>query len=261
MRRQSRFVVVGAWLLALGCLGAGAGCDSTGVGNPGQVDLAVSADPVEEPTPGVDGGVVDPVKPALLNAVVVVDEIRLVPCPGQGATPVVFPGPLAIDLVAGTVYPARPAPRRARGAYCGLEAPLGEARRPAEIAGASVFFKARRRDGVEVLLFASVRGTLRVVGRGAAMTVPDDGARWVWGMRPAQWVMGSEVDTLTPVLVNGRPIVVIDADRLPLLFEAIRARLGGVSALFLDEDGDGRLDVEERRPDNVIGDGSPQIDP
>jgi len=73
--------------------------------------------------------------------------------------------------------------------------------------------------------------------------------------------MAMETEPLPTVDVNGRPTVVIDADRFPLLFATIRMRLGGISALFHDEDGNGRLDPAERRPDNVIGDGSPQIDP
>jgi hypothetical protein len=43
-----------------------------------------------------------------------------------------------------------------------------------------------------------------------------------------------------------RRIVRIEVNRHPLLFAAIRARLAGESGLFLDRNGNGRLDAAER---------------
>jgi hypothetical protein len=261
----------GLHALALAVLAAWAaavlsGCDSTGVGNPAQVDLAVTADPSDPPA--ADGGVGDDGGTSsgsgdistLESAVVVVTEIRLLPC--SGGLPAVFRGPFAVDLVAGTILPARPQPVTVDDPdICGLEAPLGEARHPAALAGKSVFFKGTRPDGVEFLLYASVQGTLRVRARGDLMHVPPGGAHWVWGMRPQHWVMKDELASAPTVLIAGKPMVVIDIDRLPLVYDAIRRRIGGLSALYLDRNANHLLDADERTDSNVIGDGTPQIDP
>ncbi|MBK6848101.1 MAG: hypothetical protein IPG96_11400 [Proteobacteria bacterium] len=138
-------------LLLLPLLPLLAACSSTGVGNPGQVTLAIaSADepPSPAPTPEPESG-------ALLRAVVVLAELRLVPCT-VGDPPLRFPGPFVADLVAGTLVP-RPPPLEAMGSYCGLEAPLAPALRPASLAGRSVLLHGRRADGVEVLLYAALR--------------------------------------------------------------------------------------------------------
>jgi hypothetical protein len=235
-------------LIALGL----AACDSTGVGNPGTVSLAVVADDTPAPDAGAGS------EPMLLDAIVVVEAIRLVHCDGGAAT---MMGPFAVNLVTGEVNPDRPRPVPAGGEYCGLEAPLGEAVRPASIAGRSVFFHGRRTDGTEFYLFASVEGTLRVRARSGKMTVPAGGASWLWGLRPRRWTSRDEIDTLPTVMQGDRNVVLINADRHPALFDAIRRRLGGLSALYDDANGNGLLDDDERTDENVIGDGSSDVDP
>lgn len=243
-------------LLLLPLLPLLAACSSTGVGNPGQVTLAIaSADepPSPAPTPEPESG-------ALLRAVVVLAELRLVPCT-VGDPPLRFPGPFVADLVAGTLVP-RPPPLEAMGSYCGLEAPLAPALRPASLAGRSVLLHGRRADGVEVLLYAALRGTLRARARSGRMEVGAAGAHWLWGLRPARWIERDELLAAPRTsLGDGRRFIVLDADRLPLLLEQVRRRLGGASTVYQDPDGDGRLSPAERAEENIVGEGSTEVDP
>lgn len=233
-----------------------AACSSTGVGNPGQVTLAiVSADeaPSTPVTTESESGV-------LLRAVVVLAELRLVPCAAD-APPLRFPGPFLADLVAGTLSP-QPPPLAATGSYCRLEAPLAAASRPAALAGRSVLLHGRRADGVEVLLYAALSGTLRANARVGALEVSAEGVRWLWGLRPARWVERNELAAAPRTsLRDGRRFVVLDADRLPLLLEQVRRRLGGASTVYNDADGDGRLSPTERAEENIVADGSTEVDP
>jgi hypothetical protein len=57
---------------------------------------------------------------------------------------------------------------------------------------------------------------------------------------------------------GGVPAVVIDADRHPVLYAALRRRIAGRSTLYLDKNHDGKLDREDR--DAIVGDGSDDPD-
>jgi hypothetical protein len=226
-----RFIELRA--LALLVAAASVGCSSTGVGNPfveqGQLELAVVAG---QPSTSEDDGDALPGS-ALEHAVLVLANIQWLPC-DEDLAPVVEPGPFVIDLVSGETRPAIPVFDAPDGGVCGFDAPLGPARDVAELAGRSLFFSGVRDDGVRFLLFADMRATLSVRSR--------DGESWamrglerplVWEMQPRRWARRADLSAAEPSAWAGdRRIIRIDANRHPLLYALIRARLGSESRLL-----------------------------
>ena len=124
-----------------------------------------------------------------------------------------------------------------------------------EVLGRSLWFAGTRADGVRFVLFADLRATLRVrAGRGQSWGSDGAGAL-LWAMRPRRWAAARELDEAEATTSEGRRTIVIDADRHPLLFALIRARLGSQSALFFDRDGNGVLDPSDRSA-GAIGSGT-----
>jgi hypothetical protein len=245
-----------AWLGLAAVALVAAGCNSTGVGNPAPVTLSLtSADATTDPpTPPPEAG-------ELLAAVVVVEQLRVLPCDPQ-ATPSVLPGPFAIDLVAGRVSPDQPEPVLIEaGSYCGIEAPLSRRFAAAGLAERSVLLHGRRIDGTEVLLFSALEATLRLRARPDRMEVGERGASWLWGLRPTMWVAPSALGGAPlRTLADGRRFIVIDADRLPRVLEAIRQRISETSALFQDTNDNGLLDPDEQVESNIVADGSSDVE-
>lgn len=261
-RTQLRTIASLAALLLSPLLSA---CSSTGVGNPGAtgtLSLAIVGDELDgdEPTGetgnGSDAGAapVDTVTPlprgSLERAMLVLGSLRWLPC-DETAPVITQSGPFLIDLIAGETRPPLPSFDVPVGGLCGFEAPLAPARGTAEILGRSLWFSGTRADGVRFVLFADMRATLRVrAARGQAWGV--DGERGdgeqalLWAMRPRRWAAARELDEAETTASDGRRTLVIDADRHPLLFALIRARLASQSALFFDRDGNGALDPSDR---------------
>jgi hypothetical protein len=239
-----------------------AGCNSTGVGNPatpGELELGLVSDDNPEP----DASDVDETLPrgAVAKAVLGIAELRLLPCETT-LEPSVVPGPFVLDLVAQTFEPA-PAPAAVPpGGFCGVDAPLEAAKRPAWLAGSSLLYSGVRADGVPFLLFASVAGTLKLRAR-PGMSWPRDrvegsgetgSAHLFWAFRPHRWITPRELDAMEPyVYGDGRRIILIDVDRAPLLYRAIVSRLAGRSGLYEDANGDGRIDPRELTLDHWVG--------
>lgn len=210
-----------------------AGCGSTGVGNPygenGQLELSLLA--ADEVDAGAGDAEALP-RSALERAVLVLARIEWLPCDDAGE-PVVQEGPFVVDLTAGMTRPEIPAVDVPDGGLCGFDAPLGPAREAGELGGRSLFFAGTRDDGVRFLLLADMRARLRVRS-------PDDQS-WAtlgerralrWQMRPRRWLRRAELDDAMPSGTGDEPrIILIDVDRHPLLYAAIRARLGSESVL------------------------------
>lgn len=250
-------------------------CSSTGVGNPGAttgtLSLAIVGDELEDELDGAapsEGGAADAgATPAeaplprgsLERAVLVIGSVRWLPC--DGAAPVITQsGPFIIDLIGGETRPPLPRFDVPEGGLCGFEAPLAPARGSSEsmgreILGRSLWFSGTRADGVRFVLFADMRATLRVrAARGQSWGGEGDGAL-LWAMRPRRWAAARELDEAETTAGEGGRTLVIDADRHPLLFALIRARLGSQSAMFFDRDANGALDPSERS-EGEIGSGT-----
>jgi hypothetical protein len=246
-------------------------CGSTGVGNPsipetGTLSLAIvsddelddaiakpalSGDAAAEPIGEPESLPVEPLpRAALQRAVLVLGSVRWIPC-NESAPVVTQSGPFLVDLIAGETRPALPEFTVPVGGLCGFEAPLAPARASAEFVGRSLLFSGVRADGVRFVLFANMRGTLRLrAGRDQSWGGGDDQSL-LWAMRPRRWAAARELEAAETVDSDGQRTLVIDADRHPLLWALIRARLAAQSRMFFDRDQDGVLDADERSEGQV----------
>jgi hypothetical protein len=252
-------------------------CGSTGVGNPGPagvdtgtLSLAIVSDD-DDTAPEASAATTAPVasadapdgstpveplpRGAVERAVLVLGSVRWLPC--DDSQPVITQsGPFLVDLIAGTTRPALPAFDVPSGGICGFDAPLAPARDSAEFLGRSLLFSGTRADGVRFLLFANMRATLRVrAPRGQVWGGAKEDQTLLWAMRPRRWAAAQELDNEATGDADGPRTLVIDADRHPLLFALIRARLAAQSAMFFDRDHNGVLDAEDRS-DGEVGTGT-----
>lgn len=249
-------------LASLVCLlSATIGCNSTGVGNPPRSDtvsMAIVADDESEGVPSeTDGGAEgESLSQGSLNhAVLVLDSIRWRAC--TDATLItVSEGPFLVDLITGESRPPLPDVATPPGGFCGFDAPLSTAARSADLSGRSLFFSGVRADGVPFLLFSEMRAVLRVrAASGQSWGNQNAPLAVLWAMRPRSWTSRMELADARVSAWGERRAIVIDIDRNPLLYALIRARLAGLSQLFVDQDADGFLDAEDRAA--TIGAGDP----
>jgi hypothetical protein len=272
------------------------GCGSTGVGNPETepISLALVSDDDVEPTGEVDaaaamdaGGDIDgaidagaDAEPAMdagpdaelvldagadlprdsvVHAVVVLGELRWLPCDARRA-PVVVPGPFVVDLKVPRAMPKIATVQAPPGGFCGLDAPLAPAQAPAALSGKSLFFDGFRSDGVFFLLYANMAATLRMRPRPGVVWSGKDTPAVLWAMRPRRWLHAAELAGAETSPWDGRPrAIIIDINRHPALYLAVRARLAGRSTLYFDKNGNGLLDPEER-VNAIIGEGTDNAD-
>lgn len=283
---RSRFVALAGWFAC-----AGVACTSTGVGNPGVSSLQLSivndnADSVDagvEPSDGggsggvgADAGLADaaagatsdagatgttePSLPqaAIAHAIVVLGELRFQPCDPSVGTVFTASGPFVVDLKEKTTTPELPIIDGTPSGYCGIDAPLAPASSPAALVGKSVFFDGYRADGTFFLVYANMVGTLRLRATpGTAWQGTSKPPLFFWALRPRRWLAPSELDSaeVTAYDTHQRAIV-IDVDRHPALYLAIRMRLAGVSTLYADANGDGVFDDADRKAVVGLGDGN-----
>jgi len=177
--------------------------------------------------------------------VLVLGSVRWIPC-AAAAEVVTQSGPFLVDLLSGVTRPPLPSLRVPPGGMCGFEAPLAPARDSAELLGRSLLFSGERADGVRFVLFANMRATLRVRATRGQAWAGDGDLALLWALRPRRWAAAQELANETPSDSAGQRTLVIDADRHPLLFALIRARLASQSGMFLDQDGNGVLDAADR---------------
>lgn len=236
-------------------------CNSTGVGNPPHASVSlelVSDDHVEPETDGA-GAVVLP-EGVVTHAVLAFGEIRWLACAGTGGD-VVIEGPVIVDLVTHRVEPSLPTVDVPSGGFCGIDAILAPVAESSALGGRSILFSGVRADGVAFILFADMRGTLRMRPRVDVDWDFEGAGEVLWALRPRRWVEESalnEADAET--LGDAQRVVAIDVERHPALYQAIRARLAGASTLHLDLNDNGVLDPDEYDDSAWIGTGVPSLD-
>jgi hypothetical protein len=234
------------------------GCSSTGVGNPAPISSLSLALAIVDDTQD-QGNDQDLPQGAIRDAIVVLGELAFQPCDaGQGAA-YTASGPFIVDLENGTTSPQLPAIPGTPGGYCGIDAPLAPAA-SAALAGRSLFFDGQRADGTPFIVYANMHGTLRLRATpGATWLGLDTPPVFFWALRPRRWLAKSELDDadVTPY-DNQQRAIVIDANRHPALFLAIRARLAGASTLYADANGDGVFNDSDRA--SVVGQGLDNAD-
>ncbi len=272
-------------LALLGCALALSACGSTGVGNPVEdqtLALGITVDD-EHATPAPDAALAadaaaaaeddggseatdagsgapatDAALPrgAVLDAVLVLGELRWLPC-DTTRPPTVVQGPFVLDLISRRSEPAIPAVEVPAGGYCGIDAPLAPARRQAALIGRSLFFDGVRADGAAFIVYADMHATLRVRAPQAGGWDAGANRALLWAFRPRRWLAPPEIDSAeTTPWDDQRRAVVIDVDRHPALFLAIRKRLAGKSTMYADRERDGVVDAM----DEVVGFGSDDAD-
>jgi hypothetical protein len=80
-------------------------------------------------------------------------------------------------------------------------------------------------------------------------------------MQPRRWASLMELGAAQDFPWAGmRRIILIDINRNPLLYAAIRARIAGFSGVFIDRDGDRFLDANERTQ-SPVGNGNTDASP
>ena len=190
---------------------------------------------------------------------VVIGELRFQPCDVARGAAYSAPGPFVVDLKEGKTDPELPIIPGTPGGYCGIDAPLAPAT-TAALAGRSLFFDGTRADGTFFILYANMKGTLKLRATPGSnwlgMTTPPS---FFWALRPRRWLAKTELDDadVTPDATHQRAVV-IDVDRHAALFLKIRARLAGSSTLYADSNGDGMFDDSDRA--DVVGEGLDDAD-
>ena len=264
----------------LGCLLLLGGCSSTGVGNPGIVstslELSIVNDTRDEAAgaagssgeagaageAGASGAGSDQELPqaAIQDAVIVLGELRFEPCDLDAGTEFVAHGPFIVDLKARTTSPEIPAIPGTLGGYCGIDAPLAPALRPPALVGKSVLFDGTTAEGTYFLVYANMHATLRLRATpGATWQGQEEPPVFFWALRPRRWLAASELKDAEVMQYQNHPrAVVIDADRHPGLFLAIRARLAGLSTLYADSDDNREFTNSDRA--FVVGEGLDDAD-
>jgi hypothetical protein len=234
-------------------------CNSTGVGNPpavpAEVNLALTQDSAVEPG-AEDNAQLD--EKRIEHAVIVLGKIVVLACSTKERD-VKLEGPFVVDLATNRIEPNLPMLPVPAGGVCGIDAVLAPAVAPAALAGRSIFFSGTRRDETRFLLFADMPGTLHLRPRNDSAWSVDHG--WLWALRPRRWLSPTELDESdSEVLASEGRVIVINVNRHPLLYKAIRSRLAGRSSLHLDLNDNFVLDDDERSGDAVIGVGLDSLD-
>jgi hypothetical protein len=247
-----------SFLLAMFALGACA-CESTGVGNPGNnMTVSVQNDLTAEPDATDAGSELEDSQ--VRHAVLAFGELHFIPCdPSDGD--VTAPGPIVVDLVTHkTASLALPTVAIPPGGFCGLDAPLTTSAPNAALQGKSMLFSGLRNDGTLFILYAAMQGTLHMR--------PEPGVKWdasnassvIWALRPRRWLAKAELDAETSEpLGTVLRIIVVDIDRHPVLYNAVRSRIGARSTLHTDLNDNHQLDDDERTS-ALIGQGLPSLD-
>ena len=243
-------------LVALLSLGA-VGCNSTGVGNPGNMTVTVRND--LNPEPQATGSTEQLTNSQVRHVVLAFAKLRFIPCDTTDGD-VVIPGPVVVDLVTSNVEPALPSVPIPPGGFCGLDAPLTTAARDASMQGRSILFSGLRSDGTLFILYAAMAGTIHMRPEPGLIWDESNASSIIWALRPLRWLAPAELDAETSDPLGAvLRVVVIDVDRHPVLYNAIRSRIGARSTLHTDLNRNGVLDPIERTS-ALIGEGLPSLD-
>jgi len=197
--------------------------------------------------------------PQVRHVLVAFGEMRFIPC-DTSLGDVVAPGPFVVDLMTQKVDPELPPVPFPPGGFCGIDAPLTTSAANAALLGRSILFSGLRADGTLFLLYAAMSGTLHMRPVSGVIWDTSNASRVIWALRPLRWLAPQELDAETSEPLGAvQRIIVIDVNRHPLLYTAIRSRIGGRATLHTDLNDNHQLDDTERT-NALIGQGSPSLD-
>ena len=254
--RRRRSNTIGAlFAAALGALGAfgafGAlpGCVGTSVGNPpgAEVKLAIVGTGSVTPVPSAKGNAID------VGGGVTIEEawISLADiglhaagtCGVGGESPDVL-GPIAAELVTGSIYPEAPLwERPSDESYCAFRtrmSPLGAAvsNTPGELTGHAALIRGTRGDGTPFEAQIDLTDVILIMG--------SKGPNFRLGTGLVGLILAFDLsDWFTPGLLDAAQVtdgwIAISAGSNKEIEKTLRLRIPTSSSLFSDANGDGRL--------------------
>jgi hypothetical protein len=186
-------------------------------------------------------------------------ELNWKPCdPTDGN--VVTPGPIVVDLVTNKVEPPLPPVPVPPSGFCGLDAPLTTSARNAALQGRSILYSGLRSDGTLFILYAAMTGTLHMIAEPGVKWDTATSSSIIWALRPQRWLAPAELDAESSDPLGAvLRVIVIDVNRHPLLYTAIRNRIGGRSTFYADLDRTRTITANDRI-NGFIGEGLPSLD-
>jgi hypothetical protein len=233
-----------------------------GAGTSAEVALAttaISSEPevVAPGTSGIAGLQVEEVWLAFKNV-----GFREAATCDEAATPQVK-GPITAELIRGRTTGLAEKVKLRPGPYCGVELTLRRSRGradgvPADLRGHSLLVRAKRDDGVRVVVRS--RSTLRVwlAARDEdGFAVVGDDSRWFLAADLARWLSALDLTTADVAREGGREIIRIDDRNNAALLSELENRLASGLGLYRDADRDGELQPEERAGDDWLATGDP----
>lgn len=255
--KRYRSNTIGAFVAAvLGALfisAAVAGCVGTSVGNPpgAEVKLAVVGVGSAEPAPAasakatsIDAGSGVVIEEAWISLAEIGLRAAGTCGPGSGSPDV--PGPIAAELVTGSIYPEAPLwERPADETYCGLRArisPLGEAigNAPGDLTGSSALIRGSRADGTPFEAQIDLTGVILIMGsKGPDFRLDPGLSGLILAFDLGAWFPPGILDAAE--VTDGW--IAINADTNKEIEKSLRQRIPTSSRLFTDTNGDGRLNA------------------
>ena len=131
------------------------------------------------------------------------------------------------------------------GSYCAVDLPFVSETRglpaeaPRELADHSIMLEGTFANGMRFSILSDTSMTVRLGPVGGDFTLQRAMPNSLIGFDVAKWIAG--IDWSTGVVEGGT--IAIDRDRNPALLGAFEARVAGGVSLFLDENGNGRVEA------------------
>jgi hypothetical protein len=234
-----------------------AACDGgTDVGNP--VDVGFEAHDLDDGTGAREASAANG-RVEVDELWIKVRELRIRPA-NRCEDPTVesrLPAPIAIDLIPGMVPADLDDLAVEAGPYCRLDFGWhyedGPAGGPPELDRHSIVVFGSRADGTPFVIRSDRGDSLSLDARGGAFGI-DDATIGLWiGVDANAWLAGMDFDT---AVVGGDGVIRIDDDTNRDLIDLFEDNVAPAIRLYVDRDGDGVLDPEERGDVDAIADGS-----
>lgn len=171
-------------------------------------------------------------------------------------------GPVVLDLVSSKLLGAKGHVEVGDRRFCGVDLPLRRSHgqidgAPAELRRHSLLIRAHRGDGVRVVVRSRLRDVLwmaAIAREGFASE--EESARWFLAVDLASWLGGLDLDTAAVEHEGSVEVIRIDErSNQDLLADVERSIPAGIG-LYLDADGSGTLEADERTGDRRLASGA-----
>lgn len=133
-----------------------------------------------------------------------------------------------------------------------LPGPLAGA--PADFVNTSIYVGGTRGDGTRFVIRSDRNDRLSLRARGQAFSISDADNAVFLGVDLQAWLLGVNLDG---AVVGADGVIHVDDDANKALLDVFESNIERGSKLFLDNNGNGRLDDTERDESDAIADGAP----